>query len=126
LFSNVDVEEDLADCSYMITQTVTNERALNVGLVQTLRETVEGERVECEAASAGVPGMILSRVSPHACILLSWSALGDDPDRMVQALIEQMIAFSGIDNPLDKGQHLQLNREIAWRLRRHPLFYDAP
>jgi hypothetical protein len=37
-----------------------------------------------------------------------------------------MIAFSGIDNPLDKGQPLQLNREIAWRLRRHPLFYDAP
>lgn len=110
LFSNVDVEEDLADCSYMITQTVTNERALNVGLVQTLRETVEGERVEREAASAGVPGMILSRVSPHACILLSWSALGDDPDRMVQALIEQMIAFSGIDNPLDKGQHLQIGR----------------
>jgi hypothetical protein len=37
-----------------------------------------------------------------------------------------MIAFSGIDNPLDKDQPLTLNREIAWRLRRHPLFYDAP
>jgi hypothetical protein len=126
LFSNLDAEKDLADCSYMIAETVANERALNVGLVQTLTASVDGEIVEREAASAGVPGMILSRVSPHACVLLSWSALGSDPDRLVQVLIEQMIAFSGIDNPLDKGQPLQLNREIAWRLRRHPLFYDAP
>ncbi|MCB2209402.1 hypothetical protein KQH62_00785 [bacterium] len=125
LFSNLDVEKDLADCSYMIAETATNERALNVGLVQTLTEDVNGEPVEREAASAGLPGMILSRISPHACVLLSWSALGSDPDRFVQVLIEQMIAFSGIDNPLEKGQPLQLNREIAWRLRRHPLFYDA-
>lgn len=126
LFSNVNVPENIADCSYMISETVSNERALNVGLVQSLTESVDGEFVELEAVSAGIPGMILSTTSPHACVLLSWSALGSDPDRLVQVLIEQMIAFSGIDNPLDKGQALTLNREIAWRLRRHPLFYDAP
>jgi hypothetical protein len=126
LFSHVDVKNDLADCSYMISETVANDRALNVGMVQTLLESNNGESIEREAVCAGVPGMILSPVSPHACVLLSWSALGDDPDRLVQTLIEQMIAFSGIDNPLDKDQPLTLNREIAWRLRRHPLFYDAP
>ncbi len=126
LFSTINVANDLADCSYMISETVANDRALNVGLVQTLTESVNGVDVDREAVSAGIPGMILTSASPHACVLLSWSALGSDPDRLVQALIEQMIAFSGIDNPLDKGQPLTLNREIAWRLRRHPLFYDAP
>ena len=75
--------------------------------------------------SSGIPGMIMAPASPHACVLLSWSALSADLKRLVQAIIEQMVNFSGIDNPLEKGQALTLNREIAWRLRRHPLFYDA-
>jgi hypothetical protein len=47
---------------------------------------------------------------------------------MADALIEQLINFSGIeteDNAQQDGQQSQLNREIAWRLRRHPVFYDA-
>jgi hypothetical protein len=40
-----------------------------------------------------------------------------------------MVIFSGV-NPLGLNQQDQsevqaLNREVAWRLRRHPLFYDA-
>ncbi|MBG0771944.1 MAG: hypothetical protein H0S82_09555, partial [Anaerolineaceae bacterium] len=124
-FGTVHVETDLADCSYMIADSISNPRALNVGIVQQILQG-EGENVsELEAVSSGIPGMIMAPASPHACVLVSWSALGNDLKRLVQALIEQLVNFSGIDNPLEKGQALTLNREIAWRLRRHPLFYDA-
>ncbi len=124
-FSTVRADQDLADCSYMIAETVTNERALNVGIIQRITKQEGDQTVELNAVSAGVPGMILSSSSPHACVLLSWSVLGNDIGQMTKALIEQMVVFSGIDNPLEKDQPLTLNREIAWRLRRHPLFYDA-
>jgi hypothetical protein len=49
---------------------------------------------------------------------------------LAEAIIQQLIIFSGIETQ-DTGQPenqpgLILNREIAWRMRRHPLFYDAP
>ena len=124
-FSTVHVEKDLADCSYMIADSISNPRALNVGLVQTILQGEGDEASELSAVSSGIPGMIMAPASPHACVLLSWSALSGDLKLLVQTLIEQMVNFSGIDNPLEKGQALTLNREIAWRLRRHPLFYDA-
>jgi len=124
-FSTVHVETDLADCSYMIADSITNPRALNVGVVQNILQGEGDEVSELNAVSSGIPGMIMAPASPHACVLLSWSALSGDLKRLVQTLIEQMVNFSGIDNPLEKGQALTLNREIAWRLRRHPLFYDA-
>jgi hypothetical protein len=108
----------------MIAETITNARALNIGLVQHLTQGGTPR----EAASAGRPGMILSSSSPHACILLAWTAFQGDLQRMANALIEQLINFSGIeteDNAQQDGQQSQLNREIAWRLRRHPVFYDA-
>lgn len=124
-FSTVRADQDLADCSYMIAETVTNQRALNVGIVQQIIKQEGDQTIELNAISAGAPGMIFSPSSPHACILLSWSLLGNDIGQMAKVLIEQLVIFSGIDNPLEKDQPLTLNREIAWRLRRHPLFYDA-
>ncbi len=124
-FSTIHVEKDLADCSYMIADSISNPRALNVGILQSIQQGEGDETTELEAISSGIPGMIMTPASPHACVLLSWSALSGDLKRLVQALIEQLVNFSGIDNPLEKGQALTLNREIAWRLRRHPLFYDA-
>ncbi len=124
-FLTVRAEHDLADCSYMISETVTNDRALNVGVVQRITKQTGEQVEEVDAISAGAPGMILSPTSPHACVLLSWSMFEGDVSRIAKALIEQLVIFSGIDNPLEKNQPLTLNREIAWRLRRHPLFYDA-
>lgn len=124
-FSTVRVEDDLADCSYMIANSITNPRALNVGIVEHIQKQEGDELLELDAISSGIPGMIMAPASPHACVLLSWSALSADLKRLVQTIIEQLVNFSGIDNPLEKGQALNLNREIAWRLRRHPLFYDA-
>ncbi len=124
-FRTVRVETDLADSSYMIADSITNPRALNVGMVEHILKQAGEETLELEAISSGIPGMIMAPASPHACVLLAWSALSADLKRLVQAIIEQLVNFSGIDNPLEKGQALTLNREIAWRLRRHPLFYDA-
>ena len=124
-FNAIHIETDLADCSYMIADSISNPRALNVGIVQKILQGEGENAIELEAVSSGIPGMIMAPASPHACVLLSWSVLGTDLKRLVQALIDQLVNFSGIDNPLEKGQALTLNREIAWRLRRHPLFYDA-
>jgi hypothetical protein len=125
VFSTIQVENDLADCSYMIANSINNPRALNVGVVEHIQKGEGDEAFELDAISSGIPGMIMAPASPHACVLISWSALSGDLKRLVQTILEQLVNFSGIDNPLEKGQALTLNREIAWRLRRHPLFYDA-
>ena len=125
-FTTLSVESDLADCSYMIAETVNNSRALNVGLVQALTGA-DGTAAQM-AVSTGSPGMILSRTTPHGCILAAWPSFNGDIARLVDALIEQLVVFCGIDlegTQQVEGQPLTLNREIAWRLRRHPLFYDA-
>jgi len=127
-FSTINIDKDLPDCSYMIAETIERKRALNVGIVDRF---VKGDpEVDCEipAISSGQPGMILSSVSPHTCILVNWSALNGDLDQFVDAIIDQLIIFSGIefkDTQGQEGQHLIPNHEIAWRLRRHPLFYEA-
>ena len=124
-FSTLSVESDLADCSYMIAETVNNSRALNVGLVQALTGADGAAQM---AVSTGNPGMILSRTTPHGCILAAWPSFNGDIARLVDALIEQLVVLCGIDlegTQQVEGQSLALNREIAWRLRRHPLFYDA-
>ena len=124
-FSTLLVESDLADCSYMIVETVNKIRALNLGLVQQL---TAADGTSLSAVSAGDPGMILSHTTPHGCILAAWPAFEGDISRLADALIEQLVVFCGIDlegTGQVEGQPLTLNREIAWRLRRHPLFYDA-
>lgn len=128
-FSTINIEKDLADCSYMIAESVTNDRALNIGLVDRIIDNNAATPAEVAAISCGSPGMILSSGSPHACILLSWPEYQADLNRLAGAIIQQLIKFCGIETS-DTGQpentpEIILNREIAWRLRRHPLFYDA-
>jgi len=74
-FKTINVESDLGDCSYMITETVENTRALNVALVDHLVQGDPPAAEEIKAVSSGHPGMILAPASPHACIILGWSAL---------------------------------------------------
>lgn len=124
-FSRINIETDLADCSYMIAETVSNGRALNVGVVQQL---FKEDGTALTAVSTGSPGMILAPASPHAGILAAWPACHGDIQLLADALIEQLVIFTGInvENAQQiEGQPLTLNREIAWRLRRHPLFYDV-
>jgi len=127
-FSSINIQTDLADCSYMISENVTNPRGLNIGLVENIDNGDPENASEIHAISSGSPGMILSSTSPHSCILLEWPAFKDNLNGLVDALLEQLIIFSGIDirgiqDPNDQG--LRINHEITWRIRRHPLFYDA-
>jgi hypothetical protein len=127
-FSTVNIDTDLADCSYIISETVEKKRALNIGLVDRFINGDPEAPCETSAISSGNPGMILSSASPHACILLNWSAFNGDLDQLADAVIDQLVVFSGInikDTLQQEGQHLTPNREIAWRLRRHPIFYEA-
>jgi len=127
-FTSVNINTDLADCSYMITETIHQGRALNIGLVDHFINSDPPSPVEVQSISSGHPGMILSTASPHACILMNWSVLNGDLNQLSGAIIDQLVAFSGIDikdTQQREGQHLILNREIAWRLRRHPIFYEA-
>lgn len=128
-FSVVDLDSDVADCSYMIAESVTNGRALNIGLVDEICGGGTPSSATAGAISSGSPGMILSPGSPHACLLIHWPTFRDETYALAEAIIQQMIVFSGIDlnqtgQPANEDKPV-LNREIAWRLRRHPLFYDA-
>lgn len=127
-FTTVNIEKDLADCSYMIAETIAYSRALNIGIVDHFVGGDPPEPTDVHSVSSGHPGMILSPASPHACILVNWSAVEGDLDQLADAIIDQLVVFSGIDiqdTPQHEGQHLTLNREIAWRLRRHPIFYEV-
>jgi hypothetical protein len=109
----------------MIMEAVNHNRALNIGFVQ---ELAAAEGAQQTIVTTGNPGMILSRTTPHGCILAAWPAFKDNIPLLADQLIEQLIVFCGIDlegTQQVEGQPLILNREIAWRLRRHPLFYDA-
>ncbi|MFW5713778.1 MAG: hypothetical protein ACOCYU_03825, partial [Brevefilum sp.] len=128
-FSVINLDSDLADCSYMIAESVANDRALNIGMVDKIYQGEPPQPSTVKAVSSGAPGMILASGSPHACILIQWPEFIEDPHSLAEAIIQQLIIFSGIEtkdiDQLDHGPELILNREIAWRLRRHPLFYDA-
>lgn len=126
-FAVINLDTDLADCSYMIAESVNNGRALNIGLVEQMTQGDPPMITDVRAVSCGSPGMILAPASPHACILVRWPAFEDDIDGLANSVIEQLIVFSGIDtqDTQQENQPLTLNREIAWRLRRHPIFYEA-
>jgi hypothetical protein len=128
-FATVNLNSDLTDCSYMIAESVTNDRALNIGLVDVFVQGDPPVRSDVWAISSGSPGMILSPGSSHACILIHWPRVENDTNTLAEAILQQLIIFSGIetkDTEHSKNDgHIILNNEIAWRLRRHPLFYDA-
>jgi hypothetical protein len=125
-FACINLDTDLADISYMIAESVENTRALNVGLVDRFTQGDPPIAAEVIAISSGSPGMILAPVSPHACILVNYSAIEEDYTALAQALIEQLIVFSGVAGQCAKlEQSDALNQEIEWRLRRHPIFYSA-
>lgn len=128
-FTSVNLDTDLPDCSYMIAETVSYDRALNIGLVDEICEGDPPVRSNVTAISSGSPGMIFSHGSPHACILIHWPTYKNNPHALGEAIIQNLVIFSGIETgdtgQLAGGGETTLNREIAWRLRRHPLFYDA-
>jgi len=127
-FSTIDLAKDLDDCSYIIAESVTISRALNLGLVDQIIDSQSPSNDEIKAASSGSPGMILAPASPHACIVIQWPAFEDQIYELADEIIQQMIIFCAIDTrdiQRNENQSLMLNREIAWRIRRHPLFYDA-
>lgn len=128
-FASLNLDTDLADCSYMIAESVSNDRALNIGVVDQFFVGDPPQPTGTTAISCGAPGMIQSPGSPHACVLVQWPRFNSDLHALAEAIIQLLIRFSGIETR-DTGQPedstgFVLNREIAWRLRRHPLFYDA-
>jgi hypothetical protein len=127
-FRSINTDTDLSDCSYMVVETVNNHRALNIALVEEIINNHPASSMELKAVSAGSPGMLLSNDSPHACIIIEWTAYQNDLDRLANVIVEQLILFSGIDlegTDQKDVHHPILNHEIAWRLRRHPVFYNA-
>jgi hypothetical protein len=112
----------------MILESITNTRALNIGLVNQIYDGDLDAEDTITAISSGSPGMIMASASPHSCILFEWPAYKDNLAKLADAIIEELIIFSGIDTRGTQSQGsdgLQLNHEIAWRIRRHPLFYEA-
>jgi len=131
-FSCVNIDYDLADCSYMITESVENGRALNVALVERITQGEPPVDASVNAISTGSPGMILSPVSPHACILVNYASFEDDFSALAQTIIEQLVVFSGvIHHPVNfQSQNTQPNEPLVIKpemelLRRHPIFYSG-
>jgi len=127
---NLDTE-DLEDCSYMIAKSVENSRALNVALVERITHGNPPVDAPVNAICSGSPGMILSPVSPHACILVNYSPFEDDFSALARTIIEQLVVFSGVKIDLlseqthdaSPGLSMGLTDEEITRLRSHPLFY---
>ncbi len=130
-FASVNLDTDLTDCSYMITESIENGRALNVALVERITQGNPPVDAPVNAVCSGSPGMILSPASPHACILVNYSPFEDDFSALAKTIIEQLVVFCGIKedllstHPLDAnpGLSMGLTNEEEWRLRNHPLFY---
>lgn len=125
-FAKINIDTDLADCSYMIAESFSNGRALNIGLVEQILTNSEESPSNISALSAGSPGMIIASASPHACILAEWHTYKDDIEGLAAAIIEQLIIFCGISpqkTAPDESPSSVLNQDIAWQLRRHPIFY---
>ena len=125
-FSSINLNTDLADCSYMIAESVDDGRALNVGLVDRLTRGDPDGEIEIASVSSGAPGMILSPTSPHACILVNYSAVKEDFYALADAIIGQMLIFCGLQQqPASADQPLSLSPDLLRQLRRHPLFYNT-
>lgn len=130
-FSSVNLDSDLADCSYMISEYVENNRALNIGLVGQITQGDPPVDAAVNAISSGSPGMILSIGSPKSCILINYAAFEDDFSALAKAIIEQLVIFSGVktdhiipqssDQKQDKS--LGLTQEEVVQLRSHPIIY---
>jgi len=125
-FVSVNLDTDLADCSYMIAESVENGRTINVGLVDRFTHGEPPTEAGLTSLSCGSPGMILSPVSPHACILVNYSAHKGDVPGLAKAILIQLLNFCGVpvQNTLS-DQPLPTNTDLVWQLRRHPLFYDV-
>ncbi len=125
-FACINLDSDLADCSYIITETVENSRALNIGLVDRITRGDPPMDAGVSAISSGTPGMILSPVSPHACVLVNYPDFAENFAGLARAVVEQLVHFCcGHPGSGQSDQPLALNRDVLWRLRRHPIFYDA-
>ena len=128
-FMSIDVDTDLADCSYLIADTISNTRAINIGFVEQITKTIDGTTALVDAISSGSPGMLMSSGSPHACIMFRWTAYQDQLERLVEEILQQVIIFCGIEiSDIETSAESTaplLNKEVAWRLRRHPVFYNA-
>ena len=125
-FSSINLNTDLADCSYMIAESVDDGRALNVGLVDRLTRGDPDGEIEIASVSSGAPGMILSPISPHACILVNYSAVKEDFYALADAIIGQMLIFCGLQQqPASADQPLSFSPDLLRQLRRHPLFYNT-
>lgn len=127
-FASINIDDDLADCSYMIAESVENGRALNIGLFDRITQGKLDTQIEIKASSSGSPGMILSSASPQTCVLINYSAVEDNFAALAQSIIEQLIHFSGVHPQIVQSEPDQpqfFNQEIAWQVRRHPIFYNA-
>jgi len=131
-FSTVNLDRDLADCSYMISEYVENNRALNIALVDRITQGDPPVDTAVNAVSSGSPGMILSSASPQACILVNaWAAFEDDISALAKAIIEQLVIFSGVKRDFTisqlsdqkPDQLLGLTQEEITQFRCHPIFY---
>ncbi len=131
-FACINIDTDLADCSYMIGEIVENSRALNIGLVDRLTQGDPPVDAQVKAISCGSPGMILSPASPHACILVNYSPFEDDLTALAKTIVEQLFVFSGsVKHPVSyqpqnaqSDQSLDSIREMKIRLHRHPILYS--
>ena len=127
-FSFINLEQDLADCSYIISGSVENQRAINIGLVDLFSEKGQPSSPSTIAVTAGSPGMILSSISPHACILVNYSAVTDNFSSLADEIVKQLIAFLGFETQTDQqipSQPLQIPSDLLQRIRVHPIFYCA-
>ena len=127
-FSTVNLDTDLADCSYMIAESVNNNRALNIGLVDRLVTGDPPTQTGIKAVSSGSPGMILTTSSPSNCIIAEWGQFEENIEALAETLILEMIRFCGIfreDLPSGDNPDVGSNQEVAQYLRRHPLFYES-
>jgi hypothetical protein len=130
-FACVNIDYDLADCSYMITESIENSRALNVALVERITQADPPVDASVNAVSTGSPGMILSPNSPHACILVNYSPFENDFSALAKTIIEHMLIFSGtMNHPVwINSQSIQPDEPLSMKpemdlLRRHPIFYS--
>lgn len=127
-FSAINLDLEVPDCSYMISEVVNNPRALNIGLVDRLFKADVNEIKDIKAISSGAPGMILAPGSPHNCILIAWPHFQDKPDELAEEILRQLVIFCGVAGDkisVEPGTPLNLTQETAWQLSRHPIFYNT-
>ena len=127
-FSLINIDTDLADCSFMIAESVNNERAINIGLVEEITKGNPPDDAQVSAVSTGSPGMIMASASPHACILAQWPVFKHDLSGLAKAILEQMVLFCGSSAPTIEDQNngnFTLDPGIVRLLRQHPVFHNA-